>query len=98
MYGAPQHWMSSIRAYQLSLATRAEESAMPGQSKRRSARRRVPQQIDLFAQNTPTIGGLPAWPGLPRETQEALTALMIRLILDHADQRRISSTGDGHDL
>ena len=71
---------------------------MPRQSKRRSARRRVLQQIELFAENAPTIGGLPAWSGLPRETQTALTALMIRLILDHADKRRIGPTGDGHDL
>jgi hypothetical protein len=71
---------------------------MPRQSKRRSARRRVPQQIELFAENAPTIGGLPAWSGLPRETQTALTALMIQLIVDHADQRRIGSAGAGHDL
>jgi hypothetical protein len=71
---------------------------MPRQSKRRSARRRVLQQIELFAENAPMIGGLPAWSGLPRETQTALTALMIRLILDHADKRRIGPTGDGHDL
>ena len=32
------------------------------------------------------------------ETQAALTTLMTRLILDHADKRRIGSTGDGHDL
>jgi hypothetical protein len=90
--------MSSTRAYQLSLATRTEESAMPRQSQRRSARRRVPQQLELFAEDTPTIGSLPAWSGLLRETQAALTALMMRLILDHADKRRIGSTGDGHDL
>jgi hypothetical protein len=71
---------------------------MPRQSRRRSARHRVLQQIDLFAENAPTIGGIPAWSGLPRETQTTLTALMIRLILDHADQRRIGSRGDGHDL
>jgi hypothetical protein len=29
--------------------------------RRRSARHRVPQQIDLFAENAPTIGGMPAW-------------------------------------
>ena len=60
---------------------------MPRQNKQKSARRRVPQQIDLFAQNVPTIGGMPTWSGLPTETQAALTALMTRLILDHADKR-----------
>ena len=29
------------------------------QSRQRSARHRVPQQIDLFAENAPTIGGMP---------------------------------------
>jgi len=29
-------------------------------------------QIDLFAENAPTIGGMPAWFGLPMETQAAL--------------------------
>ena len=56
---------------------------MPRQSKRKSARRRVPQQIDLFA-DAPMIGGMPAWPRLP--TQAALTSLMTRLILNHADE------------
>ena len=43
------------------------------QSRQRSARRCVPQQIDLFAENAPAIGGMPAWFGLPMETQAALT-------------------------
>jgi hypothetical protein len=68
------------------------------QSRQRPARRRVPQQTDLFAENAPTIGGMPAWSGLPMETRAALTALMTRLILDHADKRRMDSTRDGHDL
>jgi hypothetical protein len=44
------------------------------------------------------IGSMPAWSGLPTETRAALTTLMTRLILDHADKRRIGSTGNGHDL
>ena len=48
------------------------------QSRQRSARCRVPQQIDLFAENAPTIGGMPAWFGLPMETQAALTASALR--------------------
>ena len=43
------------------------------QSSQRSARRRVPQQIDLFTANAPTLGGMPAWFELPMETQAALT-------------------------
>ena len=68
---------------------------MPSQSRQRSARRSVPQQIDLFAGSAMT-GEMPAWSRLPAETQAALTALMIRLILDHASKRQIV-TEDGHD-
>ena len=68
---------------------------MPSQSRQRLARRSVPQQIDLFAGNAVT-GKMPAWSGLPAETQAALTALMTRLILDHASKRQIV-TEDGHD-
>jgi hypothetical protein len=38
------------------------------------------QQIDLFDGVTPT----PAWRDLPEETRGALTCLMVRLILEHA--------------
>jgi hypothetical protein len=71
---------------------------MPSQSRRRLARRSVPQQIDLFAENALVTTGAPTWSRLPMETQATLTSLMMRLILDHADKRRIASTGDGHDL
>jgi hypothetical protein len=68
---------------------------MPRQTKQTQARRRVPQQIDLFAgEPRAATGGTPAWSGLPTETQAALTDLMTRLILDHAD----SMTEAGHDL
>jgi hypothetical protein len=55
----------------------------------------VPQQIDLFAGST-AAGDIPAWSGLPTETQLALTVLMTRLLLDHAGKRQIV-TEDGHD-
>ena len=73
---------------------------MPCQTKQMRARRRVPQQIDLFAGEPRTAtGGMPAWSGLPTQTQAALTDLMTRLILDHADKNRIGSmTEAGHDL
>ena len=73
---------------------------MPRRTKPMPARRRAPQQIDLFAGEPRTkIGGMPAWSGLPTETQAALTDLMTRLILEHADQSRIGSmTEAGHDL
>ena len=71
---------------------------MTRQTKPLRTHHRVPQQIDLFSENPPTIGGMPAWSGLPTETQAALTTLMTRLILDHADTRRVGTTGDDHDL
>src|SRR5262249_2276132 len=71
--------MPPIRAYHLSLAARIGERPMLRQSRQTSAPRRGAQQIDLFAENAPTSGGMPAWFGLPMETQAALTTLMTRL-------------------
>lgn len=64
------------------------------------ALRRAPQQIDLFAGEPPkTIGNMPAWSALPTEIQAALTSLITRLILEHADKSRIGSMAEaGHDL
>ena len=70
---------------------------MPCHSKWKTARHHVPQQVDLFAKDVPVGGGMPAWSGLPTETQAALTSLMTRLILDHADKSQIAATGDDHD-
>ena len=84
----------------LSRKTRIGERPMPRQTKPRSARRRAPQQIDLFAAETQTtIGSMPAWSGLPTEIQAALTSLIIRLILEHADKSQIGPMAEaGHDL
>ena len=72
---------------------------MPHQTKLRSARRRAPQQIDLFAAEPQKIADTPAWSGLPTEIQAALSELMTRLILEHADKNRIGSIAEaGHDL
>lgn len=63
---------------------------MPRQSKQTPVRRSVPQQIDLFAGEPQTVAGsVPVWSGLPMQTQAALTNLMTRLILEHADHKRI---------
>jgi hypothetical protein len=70
---------------------------MPHQSKQNPARRRVSEQIDLFAEGAPTIGRVPAWAGLPTETQAALTTLMTRLILEHAGKTRIGVMSGGGD-
>jgi len=73
---------------------------MPRQTKPPPVRRRAPRQMELFATETQTtIGSMPAWSGLPTEIQAALTELMTRLILEHADKNRIGSMAEaGHDL
>ncbi len=70
---------------------------MQRQTKPTQARRRAPQQIDLFAgEPQKTIGDMPAWSALPTES---LTSLITRLILEHADKSRIGSMAEaGHDL
>jgi hypothetical protein len=71
---------------------------MPRQTKLLRARRHTPQ-IDLFAAGLRATGGMPAWSGLPTQTQAALVELMTRLILDHAGKIRLGSTTEaGHDL
>jgi hypothetical protein len=61
--------------------------------------RRAPQPIDLFAGGPRAVGGVPAWSGLPTQTQAVLIALMTRLILDHGDKNRLGSMkGAGHGL
>jgi len=56
--------------------------------------------MDLFAGGLQkTIGDIPAWSALPTQIQAALTELMTRLILEHADKNRIGSIAEaGHDL
>src|SRR5260370_35430616 len=84
------HRMPRFRAYRFSPATRIGESSMPRQSK--PARRCAPHQVDLFAaEPQTTTGGMPAWSGLATEIQAALTNLMTRLILQHAEKIRIAS-------
>jgi hypothetical protein len=70
---------------------------MPSQNRWKLAHRRGPQQIELFAGNAQIVGDLPAWSGLPTQTQAALTTLMTRLILEHAGTQRIAAEVD-HDL
>jgi len=46
--------------------------------------RRAPQQIDLFSPVRPEVAaGTPGWIDLPVQTREALTPLMVRLLLEH---------------
>jgi len=67
---------------------------------RGTAGRRPEQQIELFVAEQPgALADTPTWQDLPTATQAALTRLMARLILDHAETRKASlMTEAGHDL
>ena len=73
---------------------------MQRQTKQTQVRRRAPLQIELFAEEPQkAIGDMPVWSGLPTEIQAALTGLITRLILEHADKNRTGSmTEASHDL
>jgi hypothetical protein len=48
-------------------------------------------QLHLFASpDTMEIPQKPLWHALPAEARQALTQLMVRLILGHADNRRVA--------
>jgi hypothetical protein len=68
--------------------------------KRRGDPASAAHQLDLFVDDRPMMTAkMPAWPELPAETRAALTRLMTRLILEHADKSRIGSGAEaGHDL
>jgi hypothetical protein len=57
------------------------QAAMPAERRRLQQGDRC-QQIDLFDGVTPAQ--TPVWQDLPEETQDTLTGLMARLILEHA--------------
>ena len=63
-------------------------------------RRRKPEQMDLFGSGRSSVAiGAPTWSELPPEIQRALTRLMARLLLEHADKSQAAAmTGAGHDL
>ena len=75
-----------------------------GTSKRRrtytEVRRGPTQQAELFGDERPgPLADIPAWQNLPAATQTALTSLVTRLILEHAEARRAGPTAEaGHDL
>ena len=79
----------------MTMRSPVQPPAMPAERRRLQQSDR-PQQIDLFAGVTPTQ--TPAWRDLPEEVRGTLTALMARLILEHAQiSRAASSTEAGHD-
>jgi hypothetical protein len=79
------HRMRLIREQQGPLTTGIGERSMRRQRQLRRDRRSGMQQFDLFATGS---GGssapTPEWRTLPAPTRQALTALLMRLIFDHA--------------
>jgi len=76
---------------------RSEQPPAPPAERRRARRNGSPRQIDLFAGASPTEA--PAWRELPEETRGALTSLMARLILEHAQANgAVWRTEAGDDL
>ena len=79
------HRMRLIREQQGSLTTRIGEKSMRRQRQLRHDDPSGTQQFDLF--DTGSGGSAPPapeWRALPAPTRQALTALMTRLICDHA--------------
>lgn len=75
------HRNCGIRAQHCSLTRRIGEMFM---------RQPTTYQFDLFSNpHDAETAQTPQWQALPIETRQALTKLMVRLILDHADGDRI---------
>ena len=55
-------------------------------------------QLDLFAETPPQPQGTPAWTALPEQTRSALTGLMVRMLMAHADVVVLDPEGDDDDL
>jgi hypothetical protein len=67
-------------------------------SRHRQDQRRQAPQMDLFADDqSGGLIGAPAWPELPAEVQGALTDLIARLILEHADRSKTAVTREADD-
>ena len=62
-------------------------------------RQSMTYQFDLFsAPQRGKAAGTPQWPELPEETRQALTVLIVRLFVDHANCERVSQRKEtGHD-
>ena len=62
--------------------------------------RTTSHQLDLFPEpRLPMAATIPAWLELPAETRSALTNLMTKLILEHADKSGVEAKREvSHDL
>jgi hypothetical protein len=78
---------------------RGEVHATPDEADAAGATPRTAADRSVRGRTAEEDRRLPAWSGLPRETQAALTSLITRLILEHADKTRIGPVTEvGHDL
>ena len=69
---------------------------MRDQHNRRQQQRRDTQQFDLFGGVENERQQTPSWDALPTQTRDAVTDLMMRLILDHKGNGRHPLTGETH--
>ncbi len=62
-------------------------------------RQSITYQFNLFSSpHQGTTAGMPQWPELPEETRQALTVLIVRLFVHHANCGRASQQKEGgHD-
>jgi hypothetical protein len=60
----------------------------------RHRRRTLERQPDLFLAPPLGAAGSPGWSGLPDSTQQALAALIVRLLITHAAGLAPGSEGD----
>jgi hypothetical protein len=64
----------------------------------RLLRRKPNRQLDLFEEHaSPSMEGMPTWTALPDQTQSALTGLMTRMLVAHADAAAIEPESDGNE-
>jgi hypothetical protein len=71
----------------------------PSPQKGPQRHRRPSKQLELFGGETlGSVVGAPRWRDLPKETRLALTELMSRLLIDHADRNAARCAMEvGHD-
>jgi hypothetical protein len=94
------HRMLLFREQQGLLTTRIGERSMRCQRQIRHDRRSGTQQFDLFATGSGgSAASTPEWRTLPAPTRQALTALITRLIFDHAaGDHRLQPRKARHDV
>ncbi|WP_234828170.1 hypothetical protein [Sinorhizobium fredii] len=91
----PHVELASLRA----LARFLEKACAPSQSGEMSMPRQfTTYQFDLLSGlHSERRPAMPQWQALPEEARQALTALIVRLLVDHANGESASQKEAGHD-